>query len=120
MPLTISKCLFTSYLLLHHFILTSSSPSLRRWPPFSSIVIFELLQDTTPSSTKTSWFRKADPSASHYIRVQYNDRVLQLPGCAEPGKHHPSGDASLCTLEAFKELVQKFVPKDFYQECKKI
>ncbi|RUS16144.1 histidine phosphatase superfamily [Endogone sp. FLAS-F59071] len=90
-----------------------------KWPPFSSIVIFELLQDTTSSSSKTSWFRKADPSASHYIRVHYNDRVLQLPGCADPGKHHPSGDASLCTLEAFKELVQKFVPKDYYQECKK-
>jgi acid phosphatase len=34
---------------------------------------------------------------NHYLRVRYNDRVMQLPGCGIPGNHR-AGDPSMCTL----------------------
>jgi acid phosphatase len=33
----------------------------------------------------------------HYVRVRFNDRVMNIPGCAVPGKHL-QGDESFCTL----------------------
>jgi hypothetical protein len=43
---------------------------------------------------------------------------MKLPGCADHGKHHPSGDQSLCTLKAFREAIDSQVPKDWAEECK--
>ncbi|RUP52188.1 hypothetical protein BC936DRAFT_138072 [Jimgerdemannia flammicorona] len=98
-----------------------------KWPPFSSIIIFELLQDTTVPPKKTSsWFpaifasKKPDPVASastHYVRVRYNDRILRLPGCAALGAHHASEDTSLCTMDAFRKIVEGQVPKNYIEEC---
>jgi acid phosphatase len=33
----------------------------------------------------------------YYVRVRYNDEVMTIPGCTEPGRHL-DGDKSLCTL----------------------
>jgi acid phosphatase len=33
----------------------------------------------------------------YFVRIRYNDRVMQIPGCAPPGKHW-DGDQSFCTL----------------------
>jgi acid phosphatase len=33
----------------------------------------------------------------YYVRVRYNDQVMTIPGCTEPGRHL-DGDKSLCTL----------------------
>jgi acid phosphatase len=33
----------------------------------------------------------------YYVRVRYNDQVMQIPGCKVAGKHL-EGDESLCTL----------------------
>jgi len=33
----------------------------------------------------------------YYVRIRYNDRVMEIPGCKPAGKHL-DGDASFCTL----------------------
>ena len=52
----------------------------------------------------------------HYVRLRYNDRVMKIPGCSLPGKHL-EGDESFCTLEAFKDIVDKYTPRDWRAEC---
>ena len=82
-----------------------------RWPPFSSAVLFELFKQ---EGTR-GWFGKKQDK--HFVRVRYNDKLLQLPGCAQQGDHY-EGDATLCTLEAFQKIVQEQVPQDWAEECK--
>lgn len=53
----------------------------------------------------------------YYVRIRYNDRVMTVPGCRPAGKHY-GDDESLCTLEAFKSVVDKFTPKDWKKACK--
>ena len=90
-----------------------------RWPPFSSVVALELFQDVAQSKPSwTSWLTGTAAVDAHYVRVRYNDKVLELPGCQAQGKHHAGGDASLCTLKAFMEIVEDQVPKDWLEECK--
>jgi acid phosphatase len=43
--------------------------------------------------------------------------VGRVPGCAGVGKHR-GGDESLCTLEAFREVVERVRPGDLVEECK--
>ncbi|KAI1116026.1 histidine phosphatase superfamily [Nemania sp. NC0429] len=52
----------------------------------------------------------------YYVRLRYNDEVVTVPGCRAPGKHL-EGNESFCTLEAFKAIVDKFVPRDWKQQC---
>ncbi|KAI0969238.1 histidine phosphatase superfamily [Xylaria arbuscula] len=52
----------------------------------------------------------------YYVRLRYNDEVVTIPGCRENG-NHLEGDESFCTLEAFKVIVDKFVPKNWKQQC---
>ena len=70
----------------------------------------------------------------YYVRVRYNDKVMQVPGCVPEGKHF-EGDTTLCTLvsifhtlvevcnayktpqEAFKSVVDKFTPKNWKASC---
>ncbi|KAF1954784.1 phosphoglycerate mutase-like protein [Byssothecium circinans] len=52
----------------------------------------------------------------YYVRIRYNDRIMQVPGCKVQGKHL-EGDKSFCTLEAFKEIVDKFTPKNWKHAC---
>ena len=53
----------------------------------------------------------------HFVRIRYNDTPLVIPGCAaKPGNHLP-GDPSFCTLEAFKEITDKFTPKSWRDDC---
>jgi hypothetical protein len=42
-----------------------------------------------------------------------------MEACKPSGKHR-EGDESLCTLEAFKEVVEKIRPGDWSQECRLI
>ena len=53
----------------------------------------------------------------HYVRVRYNDKILELPGCHAIEDHHSSGDKSLCTFEAFKKIVKDQVPENWNEEC---
>ena len=95
-----------------------------------------------------------------YVRLRYNDAIVQIPACQAKGKHwagdpqqraptslgldpaqlraggigssdafggakpigelRPAGqggDASFCTLEAFKSVVDGFTPKNWREEC---
>ncbi|KAG2225334.1 hypothetical protein INT45_005578, partial [Circinella minor] len=88
----------------------------KRWPPFSSSIIFELFKEKGTNSSWTSriFGQKEQP---HYVRVRYNDKILELPGCQATGDHHSNGDKSLCTLDAFKKIVKDQVPENWNEEC---
>lgn len=53
----------------------------------------------------------------HYVRIRYNDQPVLIPGCAAKPENHLPGDETFCTLDAFKEIVDKFTPKDWQLEC---
>lgn len=52
----------------------------------------------------------------YYVRLRYNDKVMQIPGCKAEGKHLP-GDTTFCTLDAFKAIVDKYTPKNWKAAC---
>jgi acid phosphatase len=43
--------------------------------------------------------------------------VVRIPGCAAKPQNHLPGDDTVCTLDAFKEIVDKFTPKSWRNEC---
>ncbi|KAI1504158.1 putative acid phosphatase [Biscogniauxia marginata] len=53
----------------------------------------------------------------YYVRLRYNDEVVTVPGCKPQGKHL-DGEESFCTLEAFKAIVDKFVPTNWKAQCR--
>ncbi|KAK3356935.1 histidine phosphatase superfamily [Lasiosphaeria hispida] len=52
----------------------------------------------------------------YYVRLRYNDEPVTIPGCRTPG-NHLDGDESFCTLTAFKEIVDRFTPRDWKEQC---
>lgn len=79
-----------------------------RWPPFASHVTFELF--STPKEVRVP--------QDYYVRVKYNDRVMEVEHCLSASdKHHPK-DRSLCTLEAFKEAARQAISEDYETECR--
>ncbi|KAL4809299.1 histidine phosphatase superfamily [Aspergillus unguis] len=75
-----------------------------------------------PSSTARAPLESLSPSArdslqKHYVRLRYNDKVVRIPGCAAKPENHLPGDETFCTLDAFKEIVDKFTPKSWRNEC---
>ncbi|KAG9242326.1 histidine acid phosphatase-like protein [Calycina marina] len=53
----------------------------------------------------------------YYVRLRYNDRVMEIPGCKPAGKHF-EGETSFCTLGAFKTIVDKFTPTHWKSACR--
>lgn len=53
----------------------------------------------------------------YYVRIRFNDRPVRIPGCAAKPENHLPGDETFCTLYAFKEIVDKFTPKNWHDEC---
>ncbi|KAL3481924.1 histidine phosphatase superfamily [Aspergillus californicus] len=53
----------------------------------------------------------------HYVRIRYNDQPIRIPGCAANPQNHLPGDETFCTLDAFKEIVDKFTPQSWKNEC---
>jgi len=53
----------------------------------------------------------------HYVRVRYNDRPMRIPECAAKRENHLPGNDTFCTLDAFKEIVDKFTPQNWTAEC---
>ena len=41
---------------------------------------------------------------SYYVRIRYNDKIMQVPGCKQEGKHL-EGDTTFCTLVGFDVLL---------------
>lgn len=77
-------------------------------------------QSTPPTSAQTGRTSIASlPAASHknYVRIRYNDKPVRIPGCAEKKSNHLPGDETFCTLEAFKEIADKFTPQNWREEC---
>ncbi|CZT18924.1 related to acid phosphatase [Ramularia collo-cygni] len=108
-----------------------------KWPNFTSSIAFELFarkEDTGATAGKKGWFAKkgsSDPRAKwedmsqeqrerlqgKFVRIRYNDKVVTLPGCKGEGRHL-EGDESFCTLEAFKQVADRFTPQDWRGECR--
>ncbi|KAH7080921.1 histidine phosphatase superfamily [Paraphoma chrysanthemicola] len=57
-----------------------------------------------------------DQLHDHYVRIRYNDKIMQVPGCKAEGKHL-DGDTTFCTLEAFKSIVDAYTPKNWKAAC---
>lgn len=57
-----------------------------------------------------------DELKDYYVRIRYNDKIMQVPGCKPNGKHL-DGDTTFCTLEAFKSIVDKYTPKNWKSAC---
>ncbi|EFR04202.1 hypothetical protein MGYG_07209 [Nannizzia gypsea CBS 118893] len=87
-------------------------------PSFFSLLTGKKSQSASSSAGFARTPQAKQPALSnHYVRIRYNDRPVTIPGCAaSPSKHLP-GDKSFCTLEAFKEIVDKFTPANWRQEC---
>ena len=71
----------------------------------------------------------------YYVRIRYNDKIMQVPSCKQEGKHL-EGDTTFCTLvgfnvllfstkngthhflqEAFKSIADKYTPKNWKHAC---
>lgn len=50
------------------------------------------------------------------VRMRYQNKNVDLPICAEEGKHLP-GHPEFCTLEAFKARMKGLIPQDWDREC---
>ncbi|KAJ2919021.1 hypothetical protein MD484_g1449, partial [Candolleomyces efflorescens] len=50
------------------------------------------------------------------VRMRYQNKNVDLPICAEEGKHLP-GHPEFCTLEAFKARMKGLIPQDWDSEC---
>jgi acid phosphatase len=57
-----------------------------------------------------------DELKDYYVRIRYNDKIMQVPGCKAEGKHL-DGDTTFCTLDAFKTIVDKYTPKNWKAAC---
>ena len=44
--------------------------------------------------------------------------VLEVNVACKPVGKHREGDESFCTLEAFREVIEKIRPVDWYKECR--
>ncbi|KAF2862881.1 phosphoglycerate mutase-like protein [Piedraia hortae CBS 480.64] len=110
-------------------------PKRDSWPKFTSSIAFELFRHQDARPRPKSWFSVfsseldtrrpvSDMSAAerqrldgHYVRLRYNDRPVILPHCARP-ENHFANDPAICTLTAFKQIVDSFTPADWSAECR--
>ncbi|KAL1957467.1 hypothetical protein VTO42DRAFT_5930 [Malbranchea cinnamomea] len=72
---------------------------------------------TSAQTGRTPLSNLPQATHKHYVRIRYNDKPVRIPGCAEKKANHLPGDETFCTLEAFKEIVDKFTPKNWREEC---
>ncbi|KAK2751063.1 hypothetical protein FQN57_000138 [Myotisia sp. PD_48] len=89
--------------------------------PGQKASFFSIFTGQAPNGPSTKLARAPQatlPSLSnHYVRVRYNDRPVRIPGCAAKPTHHLHGDDTFCSLEAFKEIVDKYTPANWREEC---
>ncbi|RKF54190.1 putative acid phosphatase SPBC4.06 [Erysiphe neolycopersici] len=78
----------------------------------------ELMKETRVARKKVEDYSKEDQSLfdEYFVRIRYNDDVMVIPGCAKPG-NHLEGNKSFCTLKAFKNIVDQFVPSSRESIC---
>ncbi|KAJ9068047.1 hypothetical protein DSO57_1032687 [Entomophthora muscae] len=78
------------------------------WPAFGTMVMFELFKDSK---------LKDESIRNHYVRVKYNDKVIDLPQCKPSNQHHPELGSTFCKLSAIFDLFQKNIPVNYPEEC---
>lgn len=94
----------------------------KQWPRFTSNITYELFK--AQRGGVLSFFGRD----KYYVRMRYNNAVMKLPGtrsleceinvgCQANGKHWDK-DASFCTLEAFRDIVEKVRPSNWVEECR--
>ncbi|KAK4169320.1 histidine phosphatase superfamily [Cladorrhinum sp. PSN259] len=115
-----------------------------RWPPFTSHIAVEMFREAKDGEERRSWWSSMFGSGGgvsggggqigrrpteelsegekkklegYYVRLRYNDEPVTIPGCKKLG-NHLEGDESFCTLAAFKEIVDKFTPTNWKQQCR--
>lgn len=76
------------------------------FPPFAANIVIESYEQDDGSS-----------QANRFVRVAYNGQLISLPQCRAIGQHYP-GHPSLCSLEAFSNILQKYIPRDYLEECR--
>ncbi|KAF8437860.1 histidine phosphatase superfamily [Terfezia claveryi] len=103
------------------------------WPPFTSNIAVELFKGPEMKEIETGaskeegwgwmrWFggksKKDEDRAlnGYYVRLRYNDNPVVVKGCRPKGRHL-EGDESLCTLVAFKNIVEKMAPANLRRDC---
>lgn len=70
-----------------------------------------------PSNTARTSLSTLPSLRNHYVRIRYNDQPMRIPSCAANPANHLPGDETFCTLEAFKEIADKFTPANWREEC---
>ncbi|KAJ5970164.1 Histidine phosphatase superfamily clade-2 [Penicillium vulpinum] len=90
-------------------------------------ILSQLFGKSAPKQSATSGTARASLQSlpegarkslqNHYVRIRYNDQPVRIPGCAAKPENHLPGDETFCTLDAFKEIVDKFTPKNWQGEC---
>ncbi|KAK5210341.1 hypothetical protein LTR41_004009 [Exophiala xenobiotica] len=69
---------------------------------------------------RSAWSELSDTQKArlqgYYVRVRYNDKVMKVPACAQPGNNY-QGDETLCTFEAFKRVVDGYTPRNWKVQC---
>lgn len=73
----------------------------KKWPPFGSNLVLELLETSRGERT----------DGSSFVRLKYNGKPLQLPFCRQD-------PLMICPLEVFTEYIQKLFPLNYKEECK--
>ncbi|KAK2750159.1 hypothetical protein FQN57_004655 [Myotisia sp. PD_48] len=87
------------------------------WPPYAASLSFELFfkpEESELERRKHPEYEAKTPR-NRFVRVKYMDKPVTLPTCQLPGKHLP-GDKTMCTLTAFKEIIDDITPKDWKQQ----
>lgn len=117
---------YTSHLALELFEKRDSAPetvssqgqAASSW--WSSFPLFGGKVEQTPTAQKR--YPDMTPEektklGEYYVRLRFNDRAMTIPGCRPAGKHFED-DESLCTLAAFKEIADKFAPRNWKEQCR--
>ena len=73
---------------------------------------------TPPARSPSNEWSESDSQKldEYYVRLRYNDKPVSVPFCKAAGRHL-DGDASFCTLAAFKQAADSFTPRNWKAEC---
>lgn len=111
---------FTSHIAIELFRKSSASGALRTPSPlepsagksqswWSSLFGSTKTDNVAPTGIARKPFdtlsqTQKDQLKDHYVRIRYNDKVMQIPGCKVEG-NHLEGDTTFCTLVSPKHIL---------------
>ena len=77
-----------------------------KWPSFGANITVEVFEDAAIRSSADKYF----------VRLKYNQDIFNVPYCQQSGRGHPKMNG-FCTWEAFLEIMDDHIPKDYEAEC---